>query len=205
MKIGIIDYEAGNINSVYNSVYNLGHDPIILQNTKDIKSVQKIIIPGVGSAFNSLKICNEKNIFNELKNIINTKIPILGICLGFQIFSKKLFEGGESNGLDLINANVVPIDNPPIFNIGWSTVNLPKALALDIGIKEKTNFYFCHSYFLDNISEDDKKYVLGYTTYKKKIPSLVIKNNFMGVQFHPEKSQANGIKFLKFFLKWEPK
>jgi len=63
MKIGIIDYEAGNINSVYNSVYNLGHDPIILQNTKDIKSVQKIIIPGVGSAFNSLKICNKKNIF----------------------------------------------------------------------------------------------------------------------------------------------
>jgi imidazole glycerol-phosphate synthase subunit HisH len=204
MKIGIIDYGAGNINSVYNSVYNLGYDPIIIKNQKDLKNIQKIIIPGVGSAFNSIKIFKEKNLFEEIKKIINTNIPILGICLGFQIFSRNLFEGGESNGWNLINAKVVPIDNPAIFNIGWCEVDIDKDLAINIGIKEKTNFYFCHSYFLDNINNQDRKFVLGYTTFKKKIPSLIIKSNFMGVQFHPEKSQSNGNKLLKYFLKWQP-
>ena len=90
MKIGIVDYGAGNINSVYNSVYNLGYDPIIIENEKDFKNIQKIIIPGVGSAFNSIKIFKEKNLFEEIKKIINTNIPILGICLGFQMFSRNL-------------------------------------------------------------------------------------------------------------------
>ena len=205
MQIGIIDYGAGNINSVYNTIYNLGYNPIIIEDVNQISNIDRLIVPGVGSAFKSLEVLKKRGFFNKVQNLINSNIPILGICLGFQIFSKKLFEDGESNGLNLIEGNIVPINKPATFNIGWNIVSFNREIATKIGVKQNAEFYFCHSYFLDDVSNEDKKFILGTCNFKKKIPSLVIKNNFMGVQFHPEKSQSNGQKLLKFFLNWKYK
>ena len=120
MQIGIIDYGAGNINSVYNTIYNLGYNPIIIEDVNQISNIDRLIVPGVGSAFKSLEVLKKRGFFNKIQNLINSNIPILGICLGFQIFSKKLFEDGESNGLNLIEGNIVPINKPATFNIGWN-------------------------------------------------------------------------------------
>ena len=204
MKIGIIDYGAGNILSVYNAIYNLGYNPIIVTESSKIKNFDKLIIPGVGSAFHALNILKEKNFIKELKDLIGSKISILGICIGFQIFSKKLTEDGISKGINLFNADIIPISEPNIFNIGWCKVKLNKEIAAKIKINDTSDFYFCHSYYMKNNSINENNNCFGFAKFKKEIPSLVIKENFMGVQFHPEKSQANGIKFLKFFLGWTP-
>jgi len=205
MKIGIVDYGAGNINSVYNTIYNLGYNPKIIEKPEQISTFEKLIIPGVGSAFKSLEILKERGFFSEIQKLINTNTTILGICLGFQIFSEYLYEDGKSKGLNFIGGNVVPINNPSIFNIGWNKVQLTKGMANKIGIKKNSEFYFCHSYYLNNVVEENKKFILGKINFHKEIPSLVVKNNFMGVQFHPEKSQTNGQKLMKYFLNWEIK
>lgn len=205
MYIGIIDYGAGNINSVFNTVYNLGYNPRIIENPEQISEYKKLIIPGVGSAFKSIDILKRKGFFSEIQKSINTNTTILGICLGFQIFSKYLYEDGKSEGLNFIGGKVVPINNPSIFNIGWNKVQISTEMAKKIGIKKNSEFYFCHSYYLSNVAIEDKKFILGKINFHKNIPSLIIKHNFMGVQFHPEKSQSNGQKLMKYFLEWEIK
>ena len=125
--------------------------------------------------------------------------------MGFQIFSKYLYEDGKSEGLNFIGGKVVPINNPSIFNIGWNKVQISTEIAKKIGIKKNSEFYFCHSYYLSNVATEDKKFILGKINFYKNIPSLIIKHNFMGVQFHPEKSQSNGQKLMKYFLEWEIK
>lgn len=201
MQIGIVDYGAGNILSVYNSVYNLGYDPIIVNNVDKLKKSDKIIVPGVGSAFEAIKNLNKKGFISSMQEFYSSGKPILGICLGFQIFASKLLENGTSKGIGLIKGEIELIDNPQKFNIGWSEVSLDEILASKIGIHSKSDFYFCHSYYLNFKNNDEKKKCFGETFFEKIIPSIVIDNNFIGTQFHPEKSQGNGIKFLNYFLK----
>lgn len=204
MQIGIVDYGAGNILSVYNSIYNLGHDPIIIKDSKKIKDFDRIIIPGVGSAYKALKNLKKGQYIEEIKKFYISGKPILGICLGLQIFANKLYEDGISNGLGVINGNVLPIQTPQIFNIGWCEVAIDKSLSRKIGIYEKTDFYFCHSFSLELNIETEQKKCQGLTYFTKNIPSIIVNKNFIGTQFHPEKSQSNGIKFLDFFLNWKP-
>jgi len=202
MKIGILNYNACNLASIYHSIYRIGFNPIIVNEKKELKNIDKLIIPGVGAAKSCIDYLKEKELFFEIKNFLDLKKPILGICLGLQIFSKKLYEHGESEGLNFIDANVVPFRKQKI-NIGWS-----KLIINDNEIfKEFSNksFYFCHSYYLDLLNSPDKKYCKGLIYCDENIPSLIIKKNFMGVQFHPEKSQTIGNKFINKFLNWEPK
>ncbi len=204
MQIGIVDYGAGNILSVYNCIYNLGHNPIIIKDSTKIKDFDRIIIPGVGSAYKALEILKKGQFIEEIKKFYNSGKPILGICLGFQIFAKKLYENGISNGLGIINGSVMPIQTPQIFNIGWCEVEIDKSLSTEIGINEKTDFYFCHSFSLQLETKTEQKKCQGSTYFTKNIPSIIVNKNFIGTQFHPEKSQSNGIKLLNFFLNWKP-
>ena len=201
MQIGIVDYGAGNILSVYNSIYNLGYDPTIIENSEQLNRVDKIIIPGVGSAFKTINTLEEKGFIKGINKFYESGKPILGICLGFQIFASKLFENGTSRGIGLIKGNVESIEIPQKFNIGWCEVDIDEAFASQVGINMKSDFYFCHSYYLNLKPNIGTARCLGTTFFKQKIPSIVVNNNFIGTQFHPEKSQGNGIKFLKYFLK----
>ena len=201
MRIGIVDYGAGNILSVYNSIFNLGFDPEIVNDSNELNSFDKIIIPGVGSAFKALKKKKKKGFISNIRKFYNSGKPILGICLGLQIFATRLFEDGESDGIGIIDGNIELINEPQKFNIGWCEVNIDNNLSKKIGIKENSDFYFCHSYYLKFNSNVGKSNCFGDTFFYKKIPSIVLKNNFIGTQFHPEKSQTNGIKFLNFYLK----
>jgi imidazole glycerol-phosphate synthase subunit HisH len=204
MQIGIVDYGVGNILSVYNCIYSLGHDPIIIKDSRKINDFDRIIIPGVGSAYKTLETLKKDQYIEEIKKFYNSGKPILGICLGFQIFAKKLYEDGASDGLGIINGNVMPIQISQVFNIGWCEVTIDKSLAIKIGINEKTDFYFCHSFSLELDIKTEQKNCQGTTYFTKSIPSIIVNKNFIGTQFHPEKSQSNGIKFINFFLNWKP-
>ena len=119
MNIGILNYEAGNIYSVHNSIFNLGYNPKIINKNSDFKNIDKLIVPGVGSAYKCIDNLKKKKLFDLLKDNLDSELPILGICLGLQIFSKKLYEHGESEGFGFIDADVVPFKKQKI-NIGWS-------------------------------------------------------------------------------------
>tara|TARA_B100000989_G_scaffold287113_1_gene256411 strand:+ start:38 stop:655 length:618 start_codon:yes stop_codon:yes gene_type:complete len=203
MKIGIVDYEAGNMLSVFNSIYNLGYDPVIIKESKNIKNMDKLVIPGVGSAYHALLNLNKNGFIEELKKFYDQGKPILGICLGLQIFGKKLLEDGNSDGIGLFDGIVKPLKKPQVFNIGWCKVDINLNLAEKIGLNKISDFYFCHSFFLDLAKESKKKLIYGNTVFHENIPAIVIKNNFIGSQFHPEKSQSNGRKFIKYFLDWK--
>ena len=110
MKIGILDYKACNLASVFHTIYNLGHDPIILNSKNKFKEIEKIIIPGVGSANHCMKYLHDTDMVNEITKYKNKGMPILGICLGMQIFSKTLFEHGKTSGLGYIDGEILPID-----------------------------------------------------------------------------------------------
>lgn len=200
MVVGILDYKACNILSVYNSIYRLGEDPMIVKHVNDLNLVDKLVIPGVGSAFECLKYLKLSGFFDGIINFYEKKKPIFAICLGFQIFAKTLHEGGLSTGLGIIDADVVKLDLKKKFNIGWSTVHIKKEFCEKISLGEFSNFYFCHSYFVNINKREDKKFCIGLVDEMNNVPALYIKNNLIACQFHPEKSQKNGEKLIKFFL-----
>ena len=203
MKIGILNYNACNLASIYYAIYRLGYDPIILKKKEDLNKIDKLIIPGVGAAKSCLEYLRNKELFEGIEVHLKSQKPILGICLGLQIFSKNLLEHGKSKGFNIINADVVPFNNTNKFNIGWSNLEIPESSFLYKSFFGKS-FYFCHSHFIKFNDQDSEKYCHGKISHINPVPSIIIKDNFMGVQFHPEKSQTNGAKFIENFLNWEP-
>jgi len=202
MKIGIINYEAGNLQSVYNSIYNLGYNPIVINNNKELRNIDKLIIPGVGSANLAIKTLEQSGLKEGIINFHEKEKYILGICLGFQIFAKKLFENGLSNGLEILDGEVIRISEDQSNNIGWCDVDLKKNDFIQID-KKYASFYFCHSYYVKLNPETEDQYCLGQIKLKDNIiPSIYIKKNFFGTQFHPEKSQFNGLKLIQTFLNY---
>lgn len=202
MKVSILDYGAGNLASVYNAFYNLGASVKIINCPTDVKKSDRLIIPGVGSAKNSIKYLKEKNLFLAIQEFIKKERPILGICLGFQIFCKNLYEGGKSSGLGFLDADVKKIyeENENLLtHMGWNSISTNQEVNKIYKIKENSFFYFCHSYYIS--INDPEKLNCSNTYFKKKIPAIILKKNFVGTQFHPEKSQVAGSKFLENFLK----
>lgn len=200
LKLGIIDYGACNIFSVYNSFYRIGENPEIIKNSNDIRLFDKIVIPGVGSANKSIDYLRKFGFFEEILNFAKKGKPILAICLGFQIFSKILHEDGVSEGFSLIDADVIKLNIKKNFNIGWCPVEINDYFSKKIGLSTTSNFYFCHSYYLKFNNENEKKFSVGNYKNLDLIPSLYVRDNFFGCQFHPEKSQNSGQKILQYFI-----
>jgi len=204
MKIGILDYNACNISSIYYSIYRLGYDPKIIKNSNELQDIDRLIIPGVGAAKSCIDHLNQTGLFNEIQEFLATQKPILGICMGFQIFATKLYEHGLSKGIGLIEGEIVPFKKPNLFNIGWQDVEINKKSEIFKDIKNNNSFYFCHSHYLKFNNKKDEEESVGTIKFGTLIPSLIIKENFMGTQFHPEKSQKNGLNLIKYFLNWSP-
>ena len=124
--------------------------------------------------------------------------------MGFQIFATNLHEHGLSKGLGLIDADVIPFKEPNLFNIGWQDVEINKKSEVLRNMKNNSSFYFCHSHYLKFNNKKDEEECVGISKFGTLVPSLIIKENFMGMQFHPEKSQKNGLSLIKYFLNWSP-
>ncbi len=201
-KVSIIDYGMGNIHSVLSAIKFLGYDAIITNDHAEILSSTKIILPGVGEFRSAVKNLEKLNLFELIKDIYKSKkIKILGICLGMQLLAESSEEGGFHKGLGIIPGKVKEIKkegNVRIPHIGFNEVIFPANSLLGDCSQKARDFYFVHSYciYLDEIIDGK----LGLTEYGEKFVSLYERDPIYATQFHPEKSQTNGLLLLKSFL-----
>ena len=205
-KIKIINLNCGNINSIENAFKFLNCNTSIEKNFDDLIYCDGIVIPGNGNFHHVTKELEKRNKSKLIELIEFGKIPILGICIGFQIMFKTGFENSLiSEGLGIFEGDVKLLknkDNQKNFSlphIGWNTIKLKKKLPLFDKIEDQSSFYFLHSYVCNNVETGD---CLSYTNYGEEFISTAQKKNVVGVQFHPEKSHSNGIKFLNNWLKY---
>ena len=200
-KICILDYGIGNIFSLKNILKKNDINFTYSRKKKDILSASHLILPGVGSFDIAIKKLSESISIKFLNNeVLKKKKPILGICVGMQIMANNGYENTLTSGLGWIEGSVKIIDSKklPLPQVGWNNL-LHSRKRNDImnGI-EKKDFYFLNSYYFDVMN---KKNVIAYSTYGIKFPSVIQKNNIVGVQFHPEKSQKAGLQLIKNFIK----
>lgn len=191
MKVAIIDYGAGNVQSVLFALERLGFNGIVTNDWKTIKSADKVIFPGVGEASSALKMLQETNLDLLIPLL---RQPVLGICLGMQLMCK-FSEEGNTNGLGIFDVDVIKFSNDvKVPQMGWNTIyNLKSPLFK--GIKENEYMYLVHSYYAP-VTE----YTIATTNYELEYSSALQRGNFFGVQFHPEKSGVFGEQILKNFL-----
>ncbi|MEL0235386.1 MAG: imidazole glycerol phosphate synthase subunit HisH, partial [Pelagibacteraceae bacterium] len=208
MKIAIIDYESGNLKSVSkavelasNNILNKS-DVKIINSANELKNFDKIVLPGQGS----FKQCYQsllsiEGMIDELTSaVLEKQKPILGICVGMQLFSSFGEEDGGSKGFDWIKGKVNKINltdkNLKLPHMGWNNISINQKSKLFSGIENESHFYFVHSFAFD---VENDQFISAKTNYSTEIISAVEKDNIFGTQFHPEKSQANGIKILENF------
>ena len=212
MSIAIIDYGSGNLRSaakaleVANKSVNTNLKIVITSDPDVIKKANKVILPGQGS-FRDCYLGIKK--INDLVDTLNDfvlvqKKPIFGICVGMQLFAKIGYESEETKGFGWIDGVVKKINNInktlKLPHMGWNQIEFKKDFLLFSGIENKSHMYFVHSYeFLTK----QKDCVIATTNYGNSIIAAVVKDNIFGTQFHPEKSQKDGLKLLENFLKWE--
>ncbi len=203
--ITVVDYGMGNLHSVENALRYLSIPAQVSNNPDVIAKSKKLILPGVGSFHKAMQHLNQTGIATAIKEAAAHDADILGICLGMQLLAEYGEEGaGEGNlteGLGFIDGNVVHMKpvNPQlkIPHMGFNQVKQQPGLYLFDGINSESDFYFVHGYqFVTSASN-----VGGTTEYGDLFTSVVIKNNIAGVQFHPEKSQSNGLKLLRNFYR----
>ena len=192
----IIDYGLGNLGSVKNALNKLGVDSIISNSIKVITAGSGLILPGVGSASEGMKNLRKSGLDKLIIKQVKNKKPILGICLGMQLlFSSS--EEGNTRCLNVIEGKVKKFNNKlKVPQIGWNQVK-QKPSKLFLSIKDKSYFYFVHSYYCQ---ASEEKIIRGSTDYGINFTSVIEDKNIFGVQFHPEKSGENGLKLLKNFV-----
>ena len=199
--IVIINYNMGNLNSIANMIKKIGYDAQISSDKKIIESADKLILPGVGAFDRGIENLKMLGLFDLIKEkVINIKTPILGICLGMQLMTKKS-EEGTLTGLSLIDAETkkfVLSNDYKIPHMGWNTVMLEKHSLMFNNMENQENrFYFVHSYYVECSNKED---VLCSTNYGKIFASMFEHENIIGAQFHPEKSHKFGMQLLKNFM-----
>lgn len=196
--IVIIDYKTGNVGSILNMLKKIGADAEISSDPELIRNASKLILPGVGSFDAGMKSLKEMGLIPILsEKVIKGKTPILGICLGMQLFAQKS-EEGVLPGLGWISGEVKKFDfdkrRLKIPHMGWNTIDIKKSDLVFKDMAEEPRFYFVHSYHFVCENKED---VLATTNYGYDFESIVKRENIIGVQFHPEKSHKFGMQMLK--------
>ena len=206
MNVTIVDYNSGNISSVINSFNEVAKDKVnieVTSNLDSIKTSDKVVLPGQGSFKSCIDRLNSiDGLIDTLKEfVIENKKPILGICVGLQMFADIGYEETETKGLGWISGKVSKIDNQngkfKLPHIGWNEINIVKDSKIFNNIEDKSHMYFVHSYeFIPN----DKNVISATTDYSSNIVCSVEKENIFGTQFHPEKSDKIGLKIIDNFI-----
>lgn len=200
-KIGVIDYEAGNLKSVETALKFLGADFFISKDPAEIARGDKVIFPGVGDAGASMEVLKRTGLGEAIKEAFHADKPVLGICLGTQI----IFESSEERNtqcLGIVPGNVVKFPVKAGFKIphmGWNQVRYTKEHFIFKHIPDNSSFYFVHSYYPHPA---DKEYEIAETDYVIPFTSAITYKNLVATQFHPEKSGERGLQLLKNFIEW---
>ncbi len=199
-SVGVLFYEVGNLKSIANALRILDINFELIENSREVKKFKKIILPGVGSYSEAKESIKKKKFDLEIKNFVEKSDNyLLGICLGMQLLLDQSLEFGTTKGLCLISGNVVKIDDNDLTipNIGWFNLKKQNESQLLNNFKRhELCFYFAHSFYC---SLKNNIHKVASIESKDKITSVIEKNNIFGCQFHPEKSQKSGLKFLKNF------
>ena len=206
MNVTIVDYNSGNISSVINSFKEVSKDKVnieVTSNLNKVKSSDKVVLPGQGSFKSCVDALNNiKGLVETLNEfVINNKKPLLGICVGLQMFADISYEETETKGLGWISGKVSKIDNIngkyKLPHIGWNQINIIKDSKIYKDVENKSHMYFVHSY---EFVPEDKKVITATTDYSSNIVCSVEKENIFGTQFHPEKSDKTGLKIIENFI-----
>ena len=193
----------GNLRSVENAVYQNGFDPVIVNDATAFDDLSHLIIPGVGNFGAAMPEIGRRSLRQPILDFVASRRPVLGACLGMQLMMATGEEGGIKAGLGLIAGRVVLLDPPGILrvpHVGWNVLNVLRAHPVFEGIKSGRDFYFVHSYAVQCEREID---VLGTTDYGGAVTAVIGCANVIGFQFHPEKSQVNGLKLIENFCQWD--
>lgn len=202
--IGILDYGMGNISSVKNSLNYLGFDTKIINETVELDyDVTHLIVPGVGSYAKAMFNLRDRKLDKLIYKFVESGKPYLGICLGMQLLSSIGYEDGITNGLDLIKGEVIPFNiSLHVPHVGWNNLEYKQNHVILGKNVNYIDFYFVHSFYFKTYNETD---ILTSTSYEIEFCSTVARDNIIGVQFHPEKSQEPGLILLENFCLWDGK
>lgn len=199
--IAIIDYGMGNIHSVAKALKGMGVKTLITNNPDDLKSAQKIVLPGVGAFNDAMVELEKRNLVSAIHDAIKNKKIFLGICLGMQLLFEKSQEAKNISGLCVLKGEVKKFSDKKgikVPQIGWNRLNVTsRDCPLLKDIPEEPYVYFCHSYYPQ---PSEKKIIAATCNYGLEISAVIWEDNVFGVQFHPEKSQDVGLKILRNFL-----
>lgn len=197
--IAIIDYQMGNLRSVQKGFEKVGHSAIITSDPRELAQAERIVLPGVGAFGDAMAELRRRELVAPIREAIAAGKPFLGICLGLQLLFDVGYEGGEHEGLGVLPGKVVRFDLPRDYKVphmGWNRGRFVQPAPLLRGIAEGTYFYFVHSYY---VLPTEQKLVAIETEYGQPFCAAIWRENLFATQFHPEKSQTEGLKLLKNF------
>ena len=198
-NIVIVDYGMGNLKSIQRGLEKVGANVTLSLDPDVLSKASHLVLPGVGAFGESMNWLHERDLVGVIKDCVSNNVPLLGVCLGMQLLASKSFEGGEIDGLGLIDGKVIKIDwsGVNIPHMGWNSV-VHDNNKLFNGIENNSDFYFVHSYHFVPSNKDE---ILSTTDYGERFVSGIRKGNIYGVQFHPEKSQRDGLRLLRNFMR----
>jgi len=197
-KVSVVDYRTSNLLSITKAFQKVGAVVEMTNNQDDIANAERVVLPGVGAFGAAIRNMDSLGIKQAVVEFGKSGKPMIGICLGMQLLFSVSFELGIYDGLNLIPGEVVAFDSKmKVPHMGWNKVDLLKPSKLFHDVEGGQYAYFVHSYF----AKTDDAYVAGMTNYGVNFPAIVESGNIFGIQFHPEKSQAFGLKILENFLR----
>ncbi len=197
--IAIIDYGMGNLRSVQKGFEKVGCEAKITNDAADIASADKVVLPGVGAFEDAIAELRRKELVEPTLKAIASGKPFLGICLGLQMLFETGYENGKHEGLGVLKGDVVLFDIPKEFSVphmGWNQLMIRRPAPILAGLDEGTYVYFVHSFY---VRPTDPDVIATETDYGGPFCSMIWKDNIFATQFHPEKSQAKGLRILKNF------
>jgi glutamine amidotransferase len=197
VRVAIIDYGVGNLRSVEKAFQAGGVDAVVSSDEGVLRGAEKLVLPGVGAFRACIEALRERGFDRLVRERVGEGTPLLGVCVGMQMLFEESEEFGLTRGLGFLRGRVRRFpEGLRVPQVGWNQIEWRGAHPLVEGIEHKTFFYFVHSFFCDALEEDS---IVGMTEYGLSYASVVARANVCGVQFHPEKSQAAGLRLLKNF------
>jgi imidazole glycerol-phosphate synthase subunit HisH len=197
VSVAIIDYGVGNLRSVEKAFHAGGVDAQVSSDEEVLRSAEKLVLPGVGAFRACMEGLKERGFDRLVRERVEEGTPLLGVCVGMQMLFEESEEFGTTRGLGFLKGRVRRFpEGLRVPQVGWNQVEWKSGHALSEGISDRTFFYFVHSFYCE---ADEPEALVGETGYGINYPSVVARGNVCGVQFHPEKSQAAGLRLLKNF------
>jgi len=199
--ITIIDYGMGNLRSVQKGFEKVGHQALVTSDPNQVAAATKLVLPGVGAFEDAMAELRRRRLIEPILDTIAADKPFLGICLGLQLLFDVSHEHGRQQGLGVLSGECVRFELPAEYSVphmGWNQVSIPRRPPILEGIDQGTYLYFVHSYY---VVPQDPEVVAAETDYGGPFCSMIWRGNMFATQFHPEKSQQEGLKILKNFAK----